>query len=399
MDVDVIIIGAGFAGLSAAIHLARQARNLAIALVDERGQQTYTPLLYEFIENGRNPLIDYRALLPPALRFFRGHGRLAGRDERMPSRFQVLVAAEGTEIELRSPALLLATGALTASSSAPLSLSSYEGARAALRRLDAWRPAGIQIAGAGPHGVELACALRIRYPTARIEIHARGGRLLPALPEAAGCYAQRALRQQGIAVHLHSALAGDMPPPARTVRLSATGLRNDAPALRDLLGPWREQVATLAGSQRILVDAHGQVPGVAGLYALGDVSVFAAAPRLPSTAQRAAGHGRQWADNFLRQRRGGQPAPLGAPDLGGVVRLGPRDGIAWLNSPSQPQRQAFFEGMGAQVLDALAQHKYLLELGLAAGRPPAEIGQFPADALRLLGRAWRNLGRRLIPWG
>lgn len=353
----VVVVGGGYAGLTAARRLLKRGRDLDVTLVNPSGYMTYQPLLPEVAAGTVQPghvVVPLRSAVPGARVLSAG---LTALDT--DARVATATAADGTEHRLEYDELVLAVGAVTRTFPVPglvehaigfrtveeaLHLGNRVLARlelaasstsAELRR----RALTFVVVGAGYAGVEALAELHDmvsravrRFPDLTIEdtrwvLVEAGPRILGQLPERLASYATAHLTRRGVEVRTETTVAAVGPDrvtlgsgeviPADTVVWTAGVVAN--PLLRRLGLP-----CDPAG--RVVTDAALRV--APGVWALGDC---AAVPDLvsgglcPPTAQHAVRQAVRVADN-LRGRVG----DYRHRDAGAVASLGLRKGVAEL---------------------------------------------------------------------
>lgn len=210
------------------------------------------------------------------------------------------------------------------------------------------------VAGGGFSGVEMVGELNdmvravVRYyPTLReapvrvVLLHS-GERLLPELSPRVADYALRQLRRRGVEVRLNTRLAAATPfeavleggekIPTRTLVVT---VGNAPPPVVDGLPLPKDR-------GRIVVDEVMHVPGLAGVWALGD---NAAVPNRaardgavsPPTAQFAIRQGRTLADNLVATLRDAPLRPFAYSGLGQLCLVGHGTGVGELRFGIKPR--------------------------------------------------------------
>jgi len=298
----VVIVGAGFGGLSAAMALARVPVNVTV--IDRRNFHLFQPLLYQVATAGLNP----SDVAWPIRSVLRDHantrvllGEVCGVD--LPGRKVRL--SDGREEPYDW--LILATGATHTyfghdewSGVAPglkriddatlirrRILLAFEHAENAMSEEDRSRLMTFVIVGGGPTGVELAGAIselaqnalaadfRMIDPRrARVVLVEGGPRLLAAFPPSLSQFAHDALQGMGVEIQLNRVVSGcdsfgiivsGEKLAAGTV-LWAAGVAA-SPAAR-----WLGAAADRAG--RVEVQANLTVPGYPQVFVIGDTAAF-----------------------------------------------------------------------------------------------------------------------------
>ncbi|MGH2795336.1 MAG: NAD(P)/FAD-dependent oxidoreductase [Actinomycetota bacterium] len=350
----VVVVGAGFGGLACARKLSGEQADVLV--LDRHNFHLFTPLLYQVATSLLNPSdIAY-----PLRAVFRRSPNVRFRQaavEGVDTDRKTVRTTLGEEIPYDS--LVVATGSTNnyfANASLAHHTLGMKSLAEAMRLRNhvlsclelATRAAGpteqralltFVVVGGGPTGVEYAGALSelLRlvlgrdYPEldpalARIVIVEGLERLLGAFHPKLGAYAADELRSKGIEVRtatlVESAgddrvvLRGGERIDSRTVVWSA-GVRPTDP-----LG---DHVKERSRSRRIAVDEHMRVPGVDGVYAIGDAaSVTTRDGELPMLSPPAMQAGRYVARAILGRT---QP-PFRYVDKGTMATIGRRAAVA-----------------------------------------------------------------------
>ena len=353
----VVVIGGGYAGLTAARRMLKRGRDLDVTVVNPHGYMTYQPLLPEVAAGTVQPshaVVPLRTAVPGARVL---SAALTGLDAE--ARVAVATAADGTVHRLEYDELVLAVGAVTRMFPVPglvehaigfrtveeaLHLGSRVLARVELAASSTSpevrrRALTFVVVGAGYAGVEALGELQDmvrrtihRYPGLTIEdtrwvLVEAGPRILGQLPERLATYAAAQLTGRGVEVRTSTTVAAVEPDrvvlgtgevvPADTVVWTAGVVAN--PVLRGLGLP-----CDPAG--RVVTDASLHV--LPGVWALGDC---AAVPDLvtgglcPPTAQHAVRQAVRVADNIR-----GPVRDYRHKDAGAVASFGLRKGVAEL---------------------------------------------------------------------
>jgi NADH dehydrogenase len=333
----VVVVGGGFGGVAAVQRLSRAP--CRITLIDQRNHHLFQPLLYQVATAALSPA----EIATPIRSMFR----------RQPNVRVQLGEVTGVDIAAREVLvgtgrvtfdhLVLATGARHSyfgkdnwASVAP-GLKSIEDATSIRSRLlrafeeaenavdEADRAAWMTfvIVGGGPTGIELAGAIaelarhgmdgeyRVIDPAAaRVILLQSAPRVLPTFSPASSAAAERSLKALGVEVRLQSKVVsvdsagvdvGGQRIEVRTV-LWAAGVAA-SPASQ-----WLGQAADPSG--RVIVDADLSVPGLPGIYAIGDTAASTGwdGSSVPGLAPAAKQQGRYVAQVISAALKR-QPAP------------------------------------------------------------------------------------------
>jgi NADH dehydrogenase len=359
-SLHVVIIGAGFGGLSAAIQLAKAPFNITI--VDRHNYHLFQPLLYQVATAGLSPgdiASPIRGILHRQRNAKVILAKVSGIDTARRE-----VVAEGRRIPYDY--LVVATGAEHAyfghdwSSYAP-GLKTIDDATYLRRRIllaferaetepdpdERRRLLNFVVVGGGPTGVEMAGAIAelakralaadfrsIDPRSARIILIEAGPRLLapftPALSEAA----RRSLEQLGVEVRLGASVTdcdcsgvslGNERLQTRTI-VWAAGVKASPAA------EWLGVESDRAG--RVKVKADLSVPGHPNIFMIGDAAAATGLDRrpLPGVAPVAKQQGRYVA-NLLMARAEGRTLPaFRYRDVGSMATIGRKRAVAQIGA-------------------------------------------------------------------
>jgi len=296
----VVIVGAGFGGLSAAVALARAP--VDVTIIDRRNYHLFQPLLYQVATAGLNPA-DIAGPIRSIVSGAANTSVILGRVDGVDKTARCVTTEEGHRIAYDY--LIVATGARHAyfghdewEPFAP-GLKKIEDATAIRRRIllafekaeteadPATRAAQLTfvIVGAGPTGVELAGALaelakkaltcdfrNIDTTSARIILIEAGSRLLPSFPESLSAKARRSLEAMGVEVRLGvpvTSVDGDGVIIAGE-RITATTVLWAAGVAASAAAKWLGGDKDRIG--RVIVNEHLEVPGHPEIFVIGDTA-------------------------------------------------------------------------------------------------------------------------------
>jgi len=356
----VVVVGAGFGGLSAALGVARRSDEVEVVLVDQHNYHLFTPLLYQVAVG----LVDSNSITYPlrsiayqnGMRFALGEAQgvdVAGKRLHTSAgtiAYDYLVVAVGSVTnfyglsELAERALPLKTvvdaDAIRNSVLGALEFADVESTAERRQRLLTF-----PIVGGGPAGVEFAGALSAlagdvagrEYPgiepeEIHIEVLEAGSNLLDAMEPATRETATRRLQERGVEIHLNSHLSGvsggaylvgEQQRLEADTLIWAAGVRGH-PLLEQLPGE-----RTRDG--RVLVDESLRVPNHPEIFVIGDSAAFIPGPDarpLPATAPVAIQQGSSVAQNLLCLSRGEPVNAFRYHHPGNLVTLGRHAAVA-----------------------------------------------------------------------
>jgi NADH dehydrogenase len=358
----VVIVGAGFGGLSAARRLAKS--DVEVTLVDQRNFHTFQPMLYEVSTAGLDPgdvAYPIRAIFgrDPNIRF--RYATVTGVDWDAGN-----VLVKGAE-PLGFDSLIIASGAIA-------NFFGVEGAEEfahplytladarylrdhLLRRLEEIdaHPDRIDdgtltfvVVGGGPTGVEVAGALAelldvavrhdgFTFPRDRARIVVVDGldRLLTPFKEAASAYTAETLQKRTVELMLHRMVK----------RVTATSVElDDGTLLPTRTVVWAGGVSvngTVAGELGVMAERNGRLvvrtdlalPDHHQAYAIGDAAAVPWGPdrpgvTCPQLAQVAIQSGKHAAEQILNRLEEKPTIPFRYHDKGIMATIGRRAAVA-----------------------------------------------------------------------
>ena len=350
---QVVVIGAGYAGLLATTRLARKARNqnVAITLVNAADVFVERPRLHQFAANQpvrQRPIAD--VLRGTGVTFVRGSvNRLD------PERRELGVETDTGPQRLHYDYLIYALGSLTDRDRAPgvrdhaytLAPSGPLSAAALRDVLPAVNQAGGQlvVCGGGATGIEAAAEFAESYRNLQVKLVTRGDfEEFPSQPIAA--YMRRRLTQLCVtiqdgttvtAVHANE-LETDAGPIPFDVCLWAGGFT--VPMLA------RESGLAVNERGQILIDRYMRSISHPTIMAIGDAAYppeeHGVKVRMSAFAAMLMGaHG---ADSLSAVLQGWTPSPFRFAYLGQGIALGRHDAIGFGLEPDDKPRAPFFTG-------------------------------------------------------
>lgn len=364
MRVNVLIVGAGFAGVNAARVMERRLRHrddLSVALINRDNFQLFTPLLAEVASSqveSRHALTPLRRMLD-RVQFFQG--TVYQIDPH--SSHLYFVNENGQEHVLQYDHCVLAAGSETAYfgieglADEAFSMKSIGDAIAirnhilmTLERaqvLPKNERAGLltfMVGGGGLNGIEVAgeihdFVLRAArdYPIIdeseiRVVLVEMTGRLARELPERLGAYARRDLERRGIEIWLNAKMTACQ---SGVVRIEdERALHTDTAIWTAGVrpSPLTEQIPVRheQGDSRLPTNSFLQVKGFDNLWAVGDCALITDSKDgsiHPPTAQHAVRQGRRVAQNVWSVIHGSDPQPVKYSGRGMLASLGRRRGV------------------------------------------------------------------------
>ncbi len=359
----VVVIGAGFAGLSAARHLHEQP--VQVTIVDRHNFHTFQPLLYQVATAGLDPAdVAYpvRTIFGREPNVVFRHGRAVSVDVESRS----VALADGTALEYDR--LVVATGATTGYLAVPGAsehsfplytladarrlrnhvLGRLEAADAHPEDFDGGAPTFV-VVGGGATGVEISGALlellsvsvrrdrlRIDPERSKVVLLEAGERLLSGFEEQASAYAYQTLSSRGVDVRLRTPVAevsaegvrlgtGEWLPAAAVVW--AGGVTVDGTLAATLPAPHGR-------GGRVTLQPDLSVTGHPEVFVVGDAGAVPWGPArpepCPQVAQVAIQSGRHAALQIGRQLTGRPTTPFTYHDKGLMATIGRHAAVAQL---------------------------------------------------------------------
>jgi NADH dehydrogenase FAD-containing subunit len=358
----VVIIGAGFGGLSAAIQLAHVAADVTV--IDRRNHHLFQPLLYQVATAALSPAhiaAPIRGILSRQANADVTLGTVTGIDtagravligERCIAYDQLVIATGARESYFGHDEWAAVTSGLKSIEDATTMrrriLVAFERAEDCPDESERHRLLTFVIIGGGPTGVELAGALaelakaalardfrHIDPTTARIVLVEGGPRLLPSFPPGLSETAAQALARLGVEVRLDSMVTscnrdgvaiGNERIDSRTV-IWAAGVAASPAAAWLGIEPGR--------GGRVPVGPDLTLPGHPEIFVIGDTAqVEGTNGPLPGVAPVAKQQG-VYAARVIAARLAGKlpPGPFRYRDFGNLATIGRREAVVdfgWL---------------------------------------------------------------------
>lgn len=322
----VLIIGGGFAGLSAAIRLAKSGRGLEVRIIDKKETTDFLPMLPDCIGRGINPQrLAFRIeniTKKLGAKFIRGEVLSIDLDKR-----QVLTKEQALDYDY----LIIASGSETNFygneniKQNALPIDSADSAKKIVETLRQNKFDNFIVAGGGYTGIEVATNLRVYLDKVRqkskVMIVERAPAILGPLPEWMRNYAADNLKNLGIELCQNSTLEKIE---GRRIYLNGKRIFNNALVI------WTAGVKTagyidnlqLAKNPqgRIKVDEYLRVNN--NCFALGDAAFFTYKESfLRMAVQFAIAQGRCAASNIVKSIKGRKLKKFIPRDLGYIIPM------------------------------------------------------------------------------
>jgi NADH:ubiquinone reductase (H+-translocating) len=353
----IAIVGAGFGGLQAALHLARLP--VQITLIDRRNHHTFQPLLYQVATAGLSP----GEIAAPIRWIVRGRRNievlldeaqdfdLAQRQVKLPNLeipYDYLIVAAGAshayfghdEWEPLAPGLKTIEDALEIRRRVLLAFELDERQAASG---GPQTPLNFVIVGGGPTGVELAGTLAeisrrvladefqsIDPKSTRIILLEGGPRVLPVYPEDLSRSAEEQLRHLGVDVRTSTMVTSVEPGVVHMgeTRLPAAVILWAAGVAASPLG--KKLGAPIDRAGRVLVNPDLSIPGHPEVFVIGDLASLKDknGKTVPGVAPAAMQQGRATARNIARELRGAPRRNFHYINKGNLATIGRAAAVA-----------------------------------------------------------------------
>ena len=361
----ILILGGGFAGLHAAIHLddtlARDP-DIEITLVNRDNFFLFTPMLHEVAASD----LDLTNIVNPIRKLLKRINFFAGEVESINLERKFVTVSHGFDHhhhDVPYDHVVIGLGSITNFFNLPglekraLTMKSLGDAIHLRNRLiahleeadteccaDVRRPLlTFVVAGGGFAGVETIAGINdfvreaarfysnLHEGMLRVVLVHPGNVILPELGEELGRYTEKKLAERGVEVQLNTRVTGVT---ENGVQLS-TGEEIESKALIWTAGtspnPVLDSVPCAKQRGRLKVDEMLRVPGHEGVWALGDCAVVPdrkTGQYHPPTAQHALREGKTLAKNLIATARGGTLKAFSFSTIGQLAAIGRRTGVA-----------------------------------------------------------------------
>ncbi|MFJ4922224.1 NAD(P)/FAD-dependent oxidoreductase [Streptomyces sp. NPDC088725] len=351
-DSDVLVLGAGYAGLMAALSLAPHAR---VTLVDPAGHFTERVRLHERAAGHPAPVHPLSTLL-------RGTGvrHLAARATRIDPAAREVHTDDGRILSYDR--LVHALGSRTAAVSGDRTYTTETAAELHKRLGEA--PGSLAVVGGGLTGIELAAELAESHPFQRVSL-LTGGTVGPGLSARGRAHVRTVLTARGVRIEEGHRVTDPGAVDADTVVWAAamvptTGLATAAGLAVDATG-------------RIEVDAALRSVSHPEIYAAGDSAAAhtPAAGHLRMACATALPTGTHAAASIAAELRGEEPEPLRFGYRMQCVSLGRHDGLIQPVRADDSPRDLVFTGRAAARAKEEVLRSTLRLLRVAAHHPTA----------------------------
>lgn len=353
-QVHIVVAGAGYAGLLAAVRLAGKLRNQAVALTLVNDSDRFVERL-RLHQYAANRPITQRAIADilegTGIEFVRG--RVVGIE---PAARTIVVEAAHETQRVGFDKLIYALGSTIEQDRVPgVREHAYTLTPAGPRSADALRSAlpvlnqehgRLVICGAGATGIEATAEFADGYPDVQVELYTRGA-FASYWNGPVSSYMRRSLEERRVVIHEHTTVTA--------LRANALVTASGETIPFDVcLWSGGFAVPRLAREAGLAVNARGQVlidPFMHSIshpdiYAIGDAASPVEMPGVPvrMAAVTAAFMGAHSADCIAAELQGKTPQPFSFVYPGQGIALGKRNAIGFNNYPDDKPNPPYFTG-------------------------------------------------------
>ncbi len=337
----LIIIGGGYAGLSALITLRKQAPDAEITLIDPRPDHLIITRLHETVHRPLDTIQVAYGVLAKRFGFIHKQQAIQFDEDLIRAWDSDKVIQIGEEI-LPFDYLLIAAGSLPIQSVTEpdvfdLNAISQQGFATVLEQFIANTDANektINIIGAGPTGIqfafEMAHVLLVCHADYQLNLIEGGDKLLSPFPAAIGRYVEKRLFEKRISLLTHEYYKGKQ---GREILLENSHSGDKSVHASDLtlllLGKKPELLLHANSSGQVVLDRKV----LTHIFTAGDCSHYDDFGSNLMTSQSALRKGKAAAKNILREAGILRFClPYMHEDIGYLLSLGPGDGVGWIGS-------------------------------------------------------------------
>jgi len=329
----IVIVGAGFAGMTFALNLKKLNPSLPILVVDSETNFIFKPLMYEVLSKE----IRKWEATPKFANIFSDASITFLRNCLTKISFKEKILEFSDELKLSYQYLVICTGSIPNSFSIKgvdencYFFNDFQD----LKKLKIFLKETQEtvshkklfIVGGGPSGIELACKIKDMF-TDKFEINVveKSNEILNKNKIFNREQAEKALEKRKIKVLLNSAVK-EVSETKITIssEVGITSLDKDiviwtAGVKPNLSYLETDEITKKFG--RILVNKNLQIGSYKNCFAIGDISVIEGMENLPITAQVAMQEGNHLANNLELLIQGKDPLPFEFQDNGEMISLG-----------------------------------------------------------------------------
>jgi len=328
----IVIVGAGFGGMTVASNLKRLNPSLPILVVDSEANFIFKPLMYEVLSE-ELPIWE---AAPEFSNLFSNLGITFLRNCLTKIRFDEKILEFEDDLKLDYEFLILCTGSLSNGFSVKgvyencyffNNLSDLIKLKSYLQKIpNSKTKRNLFIVGAGPSGVEIACKVNDLYKNMfNISIVERSNEILDKNKIFNREAAEKSLEKRKINLLLNSSVkeitekkicilnGSETKELDQDVVIWTAGVKSNLPYID-------ERVTQING--RILVNEELQIDNFINTFAIGDIAMIRGMEDLPLTAQVAMQEGNHLAKNIELLLKEKDLLPFKFQDNGEMISLG-----------------------------------------------------------------------------
>ncbi len=328
----IVIVGAGFGGMTVASNLKRLNPSLPILVVDSEAKFIFKPLMYEVLSEE----LSMWETAPEFSNIFSNLGITFLRNCLTKIRFNEKILEFSDDLNIVYECLILCTGSLSSNFAVKgvdencyffNNLNDLKKLKSFLKKFQNDKiKKNLFVIGAGPSGVEIACKINDIYKNKfDISIVERSNEILGRNKIFNREEAEKALERKKINVLLNTTVQeisdqkisildnSDIKVLNQDVVIWTAGVKPNLPYID-------EQVIQKDG--RILVNENFQIDNCVNSFAIGDISIIKGMEDLPLTAQVAMQQGNHLAKNIALLFQDKELLPFDFEDNGEMISLG-----------------------------------------------------------------------------
>ena len=328
----IVIVGAGFGGMTVASNLKKLNPSLPILVVDSEAKFIFKPLMYEVLSEE----LSMWETAPEFSNIFSNLGITFLRNCLTKIRFDEKILEFSDDLNISYECLILCTGSLSNNFSVKgvdencyffNNLNDLIKLKSFLQKFQNDKiKKNLFVIGAGPSGVEIACKINDIYKNKfDISIVERSNEILGRNKIFNREEAEKALERRKINVLLNSTVQeisdqkisilddSEIKDLDQDVVIWTAGVKPNLPYID-------EQVIQKDG--RILVNENFQIDNCVNSFAIGDISIIKGMEDLPLTAQVAMQQGNHLAKNIELLFQEKELLPFNFEDNGEMISLG-----------------------------------------------------------------------------
>ncbi len=328
----IVIVGAGFAGMTLALNLKKLLPSLPILVIDAETKFIFKPLMYEVLSKE----VQMWEVAPDLSNIFSAAGITFLRNYLKRINFNEKILEFSEDLKISYEYLVICTGSVSNSFAIKgveencyffNNINDLKKLNSILKILN--NNSSIQklfVVGGGPSGVELACKLKdIFQDQFSINLVEKSNEILSRNKIFNREEAEKALQTRKINIFLNSTVKEVS---EKTITISKNceiiNFEKDiviwTAGIKPNISYINQEVSLL--KDRILVNDKFQIDNINNCFAIGDISIIKGMEGLPLTAQVAMQEGNHLAKNIKLLIEGKDLLPFEFQDNGEMISLG-----------------------------------------------------------------------------